>query len=197
VECVVDALRPRAAGRVGDELGQHLGVRRRAKLNTLLGELVAQPPRVGEVAVVAQHQLAQVGAHVDRLDVRQRVRPGRAVPGVADGRQRRRAMLGITLQPRQRLLVEHAADEAEPLVEAELRAVGDGDPGRLLATVLERVKADIRHARDRGAGRPDTDHAALLARTVRLIHGQRVRDVDWRAHSGGQVGRCGAGTGQS
>ena len=36
----------------------------------------------------------------------------------------------------QGLLVEHLADQAEVLEDQHLRAVGDGDTGRLLASVL-------------------------------------------------------------
>ncbi len=53
-------------------------------------------------------------------------------------------------------------------------AVADGDAGRLLAAVLEGVEPDVGQAGDRRAGRPDADDAALLARAVRLVHGEHV-----------------------
>ena len=168
---MVDTLCPGAAGRVRDELGQHLRIGGGHELDPLLGQLVAQPAGVGEIAVVAEHELAAVGLGVHRLHVRQRVRAGRAVAGVPDRRLRRPRPVVAALEPVKGLLVEDAADEPEALVQAELRAVTDSDAGRFLAAMLERVEPDIRHAGDGVAGRPDADDAALLARPVRLVEG--------------------------
>ena len=44
-----------------------------------------------------------------------------------------------------------------------LRAVRDGDAGRLLAAVLQRVQAVVGELRDVLTGRPDAEDAALLA----------------------------------
>ena len=199
VEGVVDALRPGSARRVRDQLGQHLGVGGGCELDPLLGQLVAQPACVGEVAVVAEHELAAIGLGVHRLHVRQRVRAGRAVARVADGRLRR-ARRGRR-RPRGGASVSSSKTpltRPSRLWRLSCAAVADRDAGRLLAAVLERVKPDVGQARDRRAGRPDADDSALLARAVGLVDGQRVADpvrqLDGRAHGSGQAARCGPGT---
>ncbi len=106
MEGLLHALRPGPPGRVGDQLGQHLGVAGGDELHALLGQVVAQPGGVGQVAVVAEHQLAQVGGGEDRLHVGQRVAAGGRVAGVADGDvgralRRRRAPAGRA-SPRRR-----------------------------------------------------------------------------------------------
>ena len=163
VERVVDALRPGPPRGMGDELGEDLGVRGRDELDTLLGELVAEPARVGEVAVVAEHQLAAIGARVDRLDVGQRVRAGRAVAGVADGRVRGGVPPSPSVEAAKRLLVEDAAHQPEALVQHQPLSVADGDAGRLLAAVLEGVKPDVGEARASGPPgdqMPTTPHSS-------------------------------------
>ena len=105
-------------------------------------------------------------------------------------------------QARQRLLVEHRADQPEALVQREPLSVTDRDAGRLLPSMLEGVKPDVGQAGDVGVGRPDADDPALLARAVRVVGGDGVdgRGVqpDRDAHDGrDQVGRCGPGTSPS
>jgi hypothetical protein len=161
---VVDALRPRSTGSVGDELGEHLGVRRGGELDALLGELVTQPARVGEVSVVAEHQLVAFRASEDRLHVREGVRAGGAVAGVADRGSWRPVGVIAALEAQERLLVEDAADQTEALMERQACPVADGDAGRFLAPVLEGVEPDVGQSCDRLAWRPDADDAALLVR---------------------------------
>ena len=171
MEGVVDPLRPRPPRRVGDELRQDLGVRGGCELDALLAELVAQPARVRQVAVVAEHQLAAIGLDIHRLDVREGVRAGRAVAGMADRRLRRRGRIVAAVEAVERLLVEDAADQPEALVQAQPRTVADGDARRLLAAVLERVQPDERGARHWRARPPHAHDAALLARSVGLVEG--------------------------
>ncbi len=183
MEGLLHALRPGAAGGVGDQLGQHLGVAGSDEFHALLGQVVAQPGGVGQVAVVAEHQLAQVGGGEDRLHVGQRVAAGGGVAGVADG-DVGRALRAVALQPRERLLVEDLAHQPQSLVQREARAVAGGDSGRLLAAVLQRVQANVGEAGHRVARGVDADHAALLARAVGIEDGQRREvlggRVPWR-----------------
>ena len=69
----------------------------------------------------------------------------------------------VPVQRGQGLLVEHLGDQAEVLEDDDLRPVGDGDAGGLLAAVLQRVQAVVAELGDLLAGRPDAEDAALLA----------------------------------
>lgn len=64
------------------------------------------------------------------------------------------------------LLVEHLAHQAEILEHQHLRAVGDGDARRLLATVLQRVQTVVGELGHILARSPHTEDTALLARLV-------------------------------
>ena len=67
-------------------------------------------------------------------------------------------------------LVEDLADQAEVAARDDVAAaVGGGDPGRLLAAVLERVEREERQARNRVSGGVDPENAAFVARTVARI----------------------------
>jgi hypothetical protein len=81
---------------------------------------------------------------------------------MADRRDRPSSSVAI-LQALEGLLIEDACDESEPLVERQPLTVADGDAGRLLPAMLERVKPEVREPCDRPARRPDADDAALLA----------------------------------
>ena len=66
----------------------------------------------------------------------------------------------------QRLLIENLADQTEILEHQHLGSVGNGDACRLLATVLQRIKAvvgELGHILARG---PDAEDAAFLFRLV-------------------------------
>ena len=90
-------------------------------------------------------------------------------------------LVSVALQPRERLLVEDLAHQPQPLVQREPRAIAGGDPGRLLAAMLQRVQADVGEARHRVARGVDADHAALLARAVGIEDGQVLGGrVPWR-----------------
>src|SRR6185312_3992752 len=89
-----------------------------------------------------------------------RVLPGgRARRGVAAVPDR-----DVAAQAVERRLVEDLGDQAEVLVDDERRTVADGDPGRLLAAVLQGVEAVVGELGDVLAGSPDAEHAALLPR---------------------------------
>ena len=170
VERVLNPLGPAATRSVGDELGEHLGVAGGGELDALFHQVIVQPGRVRQVAVVAEHQLTKVGCCVDRLHVGQRVAAGGRVAGVAD--RDSRLSRPVVLELGERLLVEDAADQSEPLVQRQARPVADGNPGGLLPAVLQRMEAEVGEARNRAAGCVDADYAALLTRAVGLVDGQ-------------------------
>ena len=69
----------------------------------------------------------------------------------------------VALHRRQRLLVEHLADQAEILEDQHLGAVGDGDAGGFLPAVLQRVQAEVSEFGDLFTGGPDPEYATLFA----------------------------------
>ena len=112
-----------------------------------------QLPGVDQVAVVADGDRAAAAQAEGRLGVLPDRRAGRRVAAVGDGQ--------VAAQARQAPLVEDLGDQAEVLVEHQLLAVADGDPGRLLAAVLEREDAqrgDGRGVRARGHRAEDAAH---------------------------------------
>ena len=127
--------------------------------------------RVDQVAVVRQRDLAAraVGAlrALHRLGVLPGVRPGRRVAHVAD-----RQLAGERAQV---VLGEHLADEAELAARDDVpAAVGRRDARRLLPAVLERVQREVRQTRHLVTGRIQSEHSALIARSL-THHAQASR----------------------
>ena len=137
-------------------------------------QLVAQLVGVDQVAVVPERDGARVAVVEQRLRVRPRVRAGGRVARVADRE--------LAVQAGQVLLVEHLRDEAEVAQRREAAVLGDGDPGRLLAAVLERVQAEVGEPRDVAAGGVDAEDAAHQRRPTRrpaaAERGRRRAPVD-------------------
>ena len=165
--------------------GDQLRVRGGAEGDAALRELLVQLERVDQVAVVGERDLAAVGA-VDRLGVLPRRRAGRRVAHVADGHR-----AGERAQLR---LVEDLRDEAEVAQGHDVAVLARGDPGRLLAAVLERVQREVGEAGDVGLRGVHPEDATLVARSVaignRLLrsHSNRLgRDPSWAS--------CAAATG--
>ena len=163
----VGALQPRhhLGDRVLDQLAVAGGEQRRDDLrvggaaegDAPLLQLAPELDRVGQVAVVGERQLAAVVAP-DRL----RVLPGAAAGGrVADVADRH-----VALQRPQLLLVEDLGDEPRVAQRRDVAALAGGDPGRLLAAVLQRVEAEVGEPGDVVAGRVYAEHPALVARAV-------------------------------
>jgi hypothetical protein len=76
----------------------------------------------------------------------------------------------VTLEGLQNLLVEDLTDQPEVLEDHDLLTVGNGDAGRLLATVLQRVQPVIGQLGDFLTRRPDPENAAFFARFgIRLV----------------------------
>ena len=163
----VGALQPRhhVGDRVLDELaavggeqrGDDLRVGGAAEVDPALLQLGPELDRVGQVAVVGERQLAAVVAP-DRL----RVLPGAA----AGGRVAHVADRHVALQRLQLLLVEDLGDEARVAHGGDVAALAGGDPGRLLAAVLERVEAEVGETGDVVPGCVYAEDAALVARPI-------------------------------
>ncbi len=66
----------------------------------------------------------------------------------------------LSAEALQLLLGEDLCDEPELAEDGQAPAVGDGDPGRLLPSVLEGVQSEVRDARDVAARRVDSEDAA-------------------------------------
>ena len=66
----------------------------------------------------------------------------------------------LAAQAAQLLLVEDLGDEAEVAQDGEAALVGDRDPRRLLAAVLEREEPEVGEAGDVALGRVDAEDAA-------------------------------------
>ena len=133
------------------------------ELVLLLGERVdhlLELVGVDQVAVVAQRDGAAVAGAERRLGVLPGARARGGVAAVADG--------DVADEAGERRLVEDLGDQAHVLVDEDLAAVADGDAGRLLATVLERVQAEVRELGDVLARGPDAEHAAGVLRSLVL-----------------------------
>ena len=72
----------------------------------------------------------------------------------------------VALQRPQLLLVEDLGDEARVAQRRDVAALAGGDPGRLLAAVLQRVEAEVGEAGDVVPGCVYAEHPAFLARAV-------------------------------
>ena len=161
---------------VGQERGQQLRVGRGGQAGATAPELLEQVAGVDEVAVVADGQRTPRTEPVRRLGV------------LPDGGTRCRiAAMGdreLAPETRQASLVEDVADHPEVLVEHQLLAVADRQPGQFLAAMLEREQAE---RRDRGGlGRLATrqDHAEDAAHAVSPPSRGHGRGRDPR-HDGG------------
>jgi hypothetical protein len=113
---------------------------------------------VGQVAVVTEGYRSAGGAAESRLRVLPAGRARGRVAAVADGEVPREAA--------QCRLVEHLGDEAHVLVNEDLVAVAGRDTGRLLAAVLQCVKAEIAELGDLLAGRPDPEYTTGVLRPL-------------------------------
>ena len=128
---------------VVDCMTRHVAVTRA----DLLGELGG----VGQVAVVPEGDAPVAAGAVGGLGVLPRAGTGRRVATVPD-RQ-------MAAQAAERDLVEDLGDEPEFLVDDDAAPVGDGDAGRFLPAVLQRVEAVVGELRDFLAPGEDAEHA--------------------------------------
>ena len=147
--------RPRLLDR--EQRGDDLRVGGAAEVDPALAQLVVELDRVGQVAVVGERHLAAVVAP-DRLRVLPRAAAGGRVADVADRH--------VAVERPQLLLVEDLGDEPGVAQGGDVAALAGGDPGRLLAAVLERVEGEVGEAGDVVAGCVNAEHPALVARSV-------------------------------
>ena len=142
---------------VRDQGRDQLAVGGRAQRHAVGVQVVAHLTDVDEVAVVAERDRARAAVLDERLRVRPLRRARRRVARVADR--------DLAAQAVQLLLVEDLRDEAEVAQRRQPAVLGDGDPRRLLAAVLEREQAEVGEARDVAFGGVDAEHAAHQAAT--------------------------------
>ena len=140
-----------------------------------LADLVAQLRGVDEVAVVPERDRAHAAVVEQRLRVRPGVAAGRRVARVADRE--------LAVQAGEAALVEDLRDEPEVAQRRQPAVLADGDPGRLLAAVLQRVEAEVaraarRRVRARGRRRRRTSGAPARARRRRPTGSRPARRDD-------------------
>ena len=135
-----------------DQRRDHFRVGGRAEPRALGEERRAELARVRQVAVMTERD----GARAPLLNYWLRVRPvGRARRGVA--RVPDRDLAG---QAAQLLLVEDLCDEAHVAERRDAPFIRDGDPGGLLAAVLQGEEPEVGEARDVAAGSVDPEDPA-------------------------------------
>src|SRR5205085_4878998 len=111
----------------------------------------------GEVAVVADGDLAVLAGDEEGLRLAYGDLAGGRVARVADGRRAGQSV--------QTLLDEDLGDQAHRALRAQQRGVGGDDAARLLPAVLQLVEAEVGHARGLGVA-VDAEDAALVVETV-------------------------------
>ena len=121
------------------------------ELDGHVGDQLLQLAGVGQVAVVAQRDGSVGGGPEGRLGVVPGAGAGRGVARVTDRE--------VALERRERGLVEDLRDQAHVLVDEDLAAVADRDPGRLLSAVLQGVEAVVGQLGDVLPGRPHAEDA--------------------------------------
>jgi hypothetical protein len=180
LERVDELVEQRPVGRGGDQVDDHLGIRRRLEDRAAADQVALELHRIGDVAVVRDREAAGRQIGIERLDVAQR---GLACGGIAD--------MAAGIVPGQSadhfVAVEIAGDMAHRAVRMELIAVETGDARGLLAAMLQRVETECDH-RGGGFGTGDAENAAFLAELVVV---ERIRGehrfacaVTGRAHIG-------------
>src|SRR5260370_15867846 len=116
---------------------------------------------VGEVAVVADGEPAELEIGEQRLHVAQRHLAGRGIAHMAEG--------GMTEEPADDFLrAEILADMTHAAMGMELLAVIGHDPGGFLAAMLERVQAE-RNQRGGVGMAVNPEDAAFLAQMVVIV----------------------------
>ena len=144
-----------------DEMDDNLGVAGRLEDAAAPHELAAQVIGIGQVAVVADREPAEFEIGEEGLNVADRHFAGGRIADMADP--------GMTHKARDDVLVaEIIADKAQPAMGVELLAVVGDDTRRLLAAMLERVKAERREGGGVGMA-IDAKDATFVAKMVVVI----------------------------
>ena len=150
---VLELLAVAARVEMEDDLGVGGGLEDRARRLQPLAQHVG----VHDVAVVGEGDRAAVAVDEDRLRV--------GGHGVARGRVADVADGAVAAEAIEGLVGEDVVHQAHGLVDADLRAVGGRDAGRLLAAVLERVEAEVGQPRRLGMAE-DPEQAAVVPEMV-------------------------------
>ena len=133
-EHVFDAFEHRPVG-LDDGLGHYFGIRARQQRRRGR-EVLTQFIGVGEIAVVREREVADLGRFEQRLRVDDNRRTGGGVARVTDS--------DVAGELGEQILVENRADQAHVFVRTDRTAVGCCDARGLLSTVLKRIKPEIR-----------------------------------------------------
>ena len=136
------------------------GIAARLEDRSAVYQLLSQLTRVDEVAVVRHGDLSVRAVDEKRLSVLQLALAGRRVTGVPD-RQVARQFL-------ERRLAERLGHLPHRARGAHAFAVSRDDPGALLASMLERVKAEVREVCRFGMSE-DPEDAALVLELVEHV----------------------------
>ena len=149
----------------GDERGEDVGIARHGDVRAegeLAGvgcegrEAAGELRGVRDVAIVAEGEVAGGGRTERGLGVLPDTCPRGRVARVANrdvAAQRLKARLG-----------EHLRYQAHVLEDDDVTAIAHRDAGRLLASVLEGIEAEVGELRDVVAGSPDAEHPAGILR---------------------------------
>src|SRR5437660_11166848 len=139
---------------MNDDFGVAVGLEDRAAML----ELAAPLGSVGQVAVVAECDLALVAIDHDGLRVKQRFVAGGGVARVADGQTAR--------ESREDAGLENLFNFAHGTVHVKLSAVAGDDAGGFLAAMLQRVKTEIGEVRGFGVAENAEDTTLVVEMIV-------------------------------
>src|SRR5439155_24811797 len=141
-------------------------------------EAVPHLADVDQVAVVAQRDRAPPAVLDERLRVRPLRRAGRRVAVMADR--------DLAAEATKLLLVEDLGDETEVAQRREAPVLGDRDSGRLLASMLESEKAEVREPRNVAVGRVDPEDAAHVLTDLPNPHESALAEASDLARPAGE-----------
>ena len=159
---------------LGQQIADHLGIGGAVKDRAAHLQLVAQPGRVGQVAVVADGHGALAVVQYHRLGVGPAALAGGGIPHMAGGH------LGAFRQVLQHPLGEHLAHQAQVPVAGQHAVHIQGDAAAFLAAVLQRVQGAVHGADHVGlaGGIIDAEDPALLVQTAdiqrKIAHGNKT-----------------------
>ena len=119
-----------------------------------------QVDRIGEVAVVGESDRGGADLAMNRLGVLPAIGAGRRIAGVADA--------DVPVEDGQGGLVEDLGNQSHVLEDGDGLAIGGGDPGRLLAAMLEGEKAEVDELGNPLPRCVDAEYAAGFAGPVHI-----------------------------
>ena len=156
--------------RGGDQMDDDLGIGGGLEQAAALHQLAAQLQRVGQIAVMADGQPAELEIREQRLHVAQQRLAGGRITIVADG--------GMAFQPRHHIgRDEDFRHMAKPAMGIKALAVEGNDPAGLLSPMLQRVQPQ---GRMRGGilRAEDAEDRAFLAQVIVVFGFRRFGHVE-------------------